>query len=97
MVAGCLRTMKSCHFESKSPGHQSYIYSFKTGMVTYDFGKILLLDKKSMDDSSSGRAVALYPADPGSNPRSGAGNNMLELFFSCCLNPLSFLLVKSKG
>ena len=22
-----------------------------------------------MDDSSDGRAVALYPADPGSNPR----------------------------
>ena len=26
----------------------------------------------SMDDSSNGRAVALYPADPGSNPRSGS-------------------------
>ena len=25
-----------------------------------------------MDDSSNGRAVALYPADPGSNPRSGS-------------------------
>ena len=25
----------------------------------------------SMDDSSNGRAVALYPADPGSNPHSG--------------------------
>ena len=27
---------------------------------------------KSMDDSSNGRAVALYPADPGSNPCSGS-------------------------
>ena len=26
----------------------------------------------SMDDSSNGRAVALYPADLGSNPRSGS-------------------------
>ena len=26
----------------------------------------------SMDDSSNGRAVALYPDDPGSNPRSGS-------------------------
>ena len=25
-----------------------------------------------MDDSSNGRAVALYPANPGSNPRSGS-------------------------
>ena len=25
-----------------------------------------------MDDSSNGRAVALYPVDPGSNPRSGS-------------------------
>ena len=26
----------------------------------------------SMNDSSNGRGVALYPADPGSNPRSGS-------------------------
>ena len=25
-----------------------------------------------MDDSSNGRVVALYPVDPGSNPRSGS-------------------------
>ena len=25
-----------------------------------------------MDDSSNGRAIALYPADPGSNPCSGS-------------------------
>ena len=25
-----------------------------------------------MDDSSNGRAVTLYPADPGSNPHSGS-------------------------
>ena len=29
----------------------------------------------SMDDSSDGRAVALYPADLGSNPRSGSYEN----------------------
>ena len=28
------------------------------------------VEKKPMDDSSNGRAVALYTADPGSNPRS---------------------------
>ena len=28
-------------------------------------------DHQSMDDSSNGRVVALYPVDPGSNPRSG--------------------------
>ena len=27
---------------------------------------------RSMDDSSNGRAVALYLAEPGSNPRSGS-------------------------
>ena len=33
---------------------------------------ILLVSGESMDDSSNGRAVALYPADPGSNPRFGS-------------------------
>ena len=38
-------------------GNYEFVDLFKQTMIL-----------KSMDDSSNGRAVALYPADPGSNP-----------------------------
>ena len=40
-----------------------------SAMIVIYFDKY---SKLSMGDSSNGRAVALYPADPGSNPRSGS-------------------------
>ena len=52
--------------------------SFQSGPTTFHKGIFLKqtpyikYNVLSMDDSSNGRAVALYPADPGSNPRFGS-------------------------
>jgi hypothetical protein len=50
-------------------------HTFATKNVTSKRVKVLLKNEVnflSMDDSSNGREVALYPADPGSNPHSGS-------------------------